>query len=451
MYSLPVKALNSPPIASISVEMSRERRAPLRALEEHVLGEVRDAVRLARLVARAGGEHDEARDRLGVRHRRGQDAEPVGQVVSLEGSRPSADGIEAAWRRRATRAAMFAQPEWLRGRFPPRAGSRSARLLFTGCGTSFHAAQTGGYAVQALEAVLAPPRGGRARLRLARGHDGAHAARPRRPSPASVARDRQGRQPARASLRRGRRLHAGDRGELVPHGELHVRRRRDRGAARRGHRRGSPTRSRRRSTAPSRSRSPTHERWLVAGAGRDWPTAQEAVLKLREGAIVAAEAHQTEQLLHGHLAAVDETVRALRARGGGPRRRARARRGRGARGARLRGDARPDAPPGRGHRPLPSAHPRPRGATAASTRTGSAATTRSTPRPPSLRPAPSLAEASSSRSRSGVEPDAVDQLGFGERAADGVGERPVGQTLCARPLDRCLLDAGVLGQRQPER
>jgi glutamine---fructose-6-phosphate transaminase (isomerizing) len=52
-----------------------------------------------------------------------------------------------------------------------------------------------------------------------------------------------------------------------------------------------------------------HERWLVAGAGRDWPTAQEAVLKLREGAHVAAEAHQTEQLLHGHLAAVDETVR----------------------------------------------------------------------------------------------------------------------------------------------
>jgi glutamine---fructose-6-phosphate transaminase (isomerizing) len=52
-----------------------------------------------------------------------------------------------------------------------------------------------------------------------------------------------------------------------------------------------------------------HERWLVAGAGRDWATAQEAVLKLREGAHVAAEAHHTEQLLHGHLAAVDETVR----------------------------------------------------------------------------------------------------------------------------------------------
>ena len=59
----------------------------------------------------------------------------------------------------------------------------------------------------------------------------------------------------------------------------------------------------------SREREPisAHERWVVAGAGRDWPTAQEAVLKLREGAHVAAEAHHTEQLLHGHLAAIDET------------------------------------------------------------------------------------------------------------------------------------------------
>jgi glucosamine--fructose-6-phosphate aminotransferase (isomerizing) len=52
-----------------------------------------------------------------------------------------------------------------------------------------------------------------------------------------------------------------------------------------------------------------HQRFLVAGAGRDWPTALEAALKIREGAFLAAEAHQTEQLLHGHLAAVDETVR----------------------------------------------------------------------------------------------------------------------------------------------
>jgi glucosamine--fructose-6-phosphate aminotransferase (isomerizing) len=55
---------------------------------------------------------------------------------------------------------------------------------------------------------------------------------------------------------------------------------------------------------------PEQGKILVAGAGRDWPTAQEAVLKLREGAWVSAGAHQTEQLLHGHLAAIDETVRA---------------------------------------------------------------------------------------------------------------------------------------------
>jgi fructoselysine-6-P-deglycase FrlB-like protein len=53
------------------------------------------------------------------------------------------------------------------------------------------------------------------------------------------------------------------------------------------------------------------ERFLVAGTGRDLPTAHEAVLKLREGAWVAAEAYETEQLLHGYLAAVDESVRAF--------------------------------------------------------------------------------------------------------------------------------------------
>ena len=52
-----------------------------------------------------------------------------------------------------------------------------------------------------------------------------------------------------------------------------------------------------------------HDRYVVAGAGRDAATVLEAVLKLREGAHVAAEAHQTEQLLHGHLAAVDSSVR----------------------------------------------------------------------------------------------------------------------------------------------
>ena len=112
--------------------------------------------------------------------------------------------------------------------------------------------------------------------------------------------------------------------QLVPHGELHVRGRRARGAARRGRVLAGRTPWPRRSAA-SAFRSPTHERWLVAGAGRDWPTAQEAVLKLREGAYVAAEAHETEQLLHGHLAAVDEHVRAFVLEGEGAPRSGRAR------------------------------------------------------------------------------------------------------------------------------
>ena len=71
-----------------------------------------------------------------------------------------------------TRAAMMAQPEWLRGapndrRFP------DARLLFTGCGTSFHAAQTGGEAVQALELLLRPEREADVLVRVS--HEGATA------------------------------------------------------------------------------------------------------------------------------------------------------------------------------------------------------------------------------------------------------------------------------------
>ena len=57
----------------------------------------------------------------------------------------------------ATRRTIYAQPEWLslvprHVRFPV-----DAHVVATGCGTSFHAAQTNGYAVQALEAVLSPP------------------------------------------------------------------------------------------------------------------------------------------------------------------------------------------------------------------------------------------------------------------------------------------------------
>ena len=52
-------------LAADRVDLRRDRArggAPLRPLEEHVLGEVRDALRLGALVARACREHDEARD-----------------------------------------------------------------------------------------------------------------------------------------------------------------------------------------------------------------------------------------------------------------------------------------------------------------------------------------------------------------------------------------------------
>ena len=206
-----------------------------------------------------------------------------------------------------TRRAIDAQPDWLRlvptgGRFPD-----GARLLFTGCGTSFHAAQTGGEAVQALELVLRPRRD--ADILVALSHEGEtrltlEAARAwegpvwlitgKADSPlAELAAEVIVATPdveeswchtvsytcAVAAIDA---LHGNDISWLP-----------DAVAAAEGY-------------EPSR-----HERFLVAGAGRDWSTAQEAVLKLREGAYLAAESYETEQLMHGYFAAIDESVRAF--------------------------------------------------------------------------------------------------------------------------------------------
>ena len=210
-----------------------------------------------------------------------------------------------------TRAAIAAQPEWL-AQVPTDRRFPDARLLFTGCGTSFHAAQTGGEAVQALELVLRPQRD--ADVLVVVSHEGdtamtLEAARawdgPRwlitgkADSPlGELCEEVVVATPAieeswchTASYTCAVAAIAACRGEDVswlPDA--------------------SPRRSR------SASRCPAHERFLIAGAGRDWPTAQEAALKLREGAFVAAEAHETEQLLHGYLAAVDETVAASSSR-----------------------------------------------------------------------------------------------------------------------------------------
>ena len=206
-----------------------------------------------------------------------------------------------------TRRATHAQPEWLRQVPTGRRLPDRARVVFTGCGTSFHAAQTGGRAVQALEAVLDPPE---ADLMVCVSHEGEtaltlEAARTfagpkwlvtgRAEGPlADVAEEVVVCTPEverswchTASYTCAVAAIAALRGEDVSWLPAAVEEELARIVD-----------------------SPQQDKILVAGAGRDWPTAQEAVLKLREGARLSAGAHQTEQLLHGHLAAIDESVRA---------------------------------------------------------------------------------------------------------------------------------------------
>jgi glucosamine--fructose-6-phosphate aminotransferase (isomerizing) len=205
------------------------------------------------------------------------------------------------------RAALLAQPGWLR-RVPTERRLPEGDVLFTGCGTSFHAAETGGEAVQALELVLRPRRAG---VLVAVSHEGGtpltvEAARAfdgpvwcvtgAAGSPVAELADEvivatpelEQSYCHTASYTCAVAAIAALRGEDVSWLP---------GAVEEALEDPFPVSD--------------HERWLVAGAGRDVPTAQEAVLKLREGAFLPAEAHHTEQLLHGHLAAVDETVRAF--------------------------------------------------------------------------------------------------------------------------------------------
>ena len=206
-----------------------------------------------------------------------------------------------------TRSAIFAQPEWLRA-VPTERRLPAGRVLHTGCGTSFHAAQTGGWAEQALELVLTPREadvlvvlshegGTPLSLEAARAFDGpVWLVTGKADSPLGELADEV--VLAAPEIERSWCHTASYTSAVAAVAALH----------------GEDV-----SGLPGaveqalEQREPVsaHERFLVAGAGRDWPTAQEAVLKLREGAFVAAEAHHTEQLLHGHLAAVDESVRAF--------------------------------------------------------------------------------------------------------------------------------------------
>jgi len=206
-----------------------------------------------------------------------------------------------------TRRTVFAQPDWLRAVPRDRRLPEGGRVVFTGCGTAFHAAQTGGTAVQALEAVLSPPE---ADLMVCVSHEGGtpvtvEAAQaffgPKwlvtgaADSPLADLADEvivatpeiEGSWCHTASYTCAVAALASLRGEDVTWLP---------GAVEEALAFSEPV--------------PEQSKILVAGAGPNWPTAQEAVLKLREGAWISAGAHHTEQLLHGHLAAVDETVRA---------------------------------------------------------------------------------------------------------------------------------------------
>jgi glucosamine 6-phosphate synthetase-like amidotransferase/phosphosugar isomerase protein len=210
-----------------------------------------------------------------------------------------------------TRKAIAAQPEWLR-RVPDLVGDlrlpEGASHLFTGCGTSYHAALGCGPAVHALELVLgnAP----RADVLVAISHEGetlltreaveAFAGEtwlitgaPDGPIASSVDRVLVVTPEVEESychtvsytcaVAAGRALRGEDTSGLAAAVERELDR--------------------------EQLGASGHDRFVVAGAGRDVATVLEAVLKLREGAHVAAEAHHTEQLLHGHLAAIDDTVR----------------------------------------------------------------------------------------------------------------------------------------------
>lgn len=209
-----------------------------------------------------------------------------------------------------TRRAIAAQPEWLAGVPTDRRFPDGARLLFTGCGTSFHAAMTGGDAVPALELAMRPDR--EADLLVLVSHEGEtpltlEAARAWRGPRWLVTGQADG---PIAELCDEVIVSAPEIEESWCHTASYTSAVAAIAALHGEDVSWLPGAVEDALAAPLPA-SGEQERFLVAGAGRDLATAHEAVLKLREGAWVAAEAYETEQLLHGYLAAVDESVRAF--------------------------------------------------------------------------------------------------------------------------------------------
>jgi fructoselysine-6-P-deglycase FrlB-like protein len=210
-----------------------------------------------------------------------------------------------------TRAAIAAQPEWL-SQVTDRVGEQrlpeGARVLFVGCGTSFHAALACGPAAQALDVVdgaapeadvlVAISHEGGTKLVLEaveafRGETWLITGKPDSPLGKAATRVVVATPAIEESychtvsytcaIAAGRALLGEEVAPLAVAVEREL-------------------------SAPPLPVS-DHERFVVVGSKRDRATVLEAVLKLREGVHVAAEAHHTEQLLHGHLAAVDDSVR----------------------------------------------------------------------------------------------------------------------------------------------
>jgi fructoselysine-6-P-deglycase FrlB-like protein len=180
-------------------------------------------------------------------------------------------------------------------------------VVFTGCGTSFHAAQTGGQALQALEAVLSPPD---ADLLVVVSHEGGTAlaveAVQSFSGPSWLITGKE--ESPLAGLADEVLVVTPEIEESYCHTASYTAAVAALAALRGEDVSGLPAAVERvLEAAPLEAFEA--ERVAVVGAGKDWPTAQEAVLKLREGARLAAEAHHTEQILHGYFAAIDETVR----------------------------------------------------------------------------------------------------------------------------------------------
>jgi glucosamine--fructose-6-phosphate aminotransferase (isomerizing) len=206
-----------------------------------------------------------------------------------------------------TARAVRLQPEWLRLVPTDKQLPEGARVVHVGCGTSYHAAQTGGVATQALEAVLRRPD---ADVMVCVSHEGETAmtieAARAFPGPMWLVTGKAESTLAQLAaevvvctpeVERSWCHTASYTCAVAALAALH------------GEEIGDLPRLVERALQ-IQPELPGRDKVIVVGAGRDWPTAQEAVLKLREGAWVDANAYETEQLLHGYFAGIDGDVHA---------------------------------------------------------------------------------------------------------------------------------------------